>query len=86
MENIELNRKSVKMLEAWDPFELGPDSYEIETADVVAALQNVDNAEKLAAIIQEVYEFSYEEWIPMEDCLEMARQLIALRHQISCNL
>ncbi|MGM9950144.1 MAG: DUF1871 family protein, partial [Lysinibacillus sp.] len=30
------------MLEKWDPFKLGENSYDTETADVVAALQGID--------------------------------------------
>lgn len=43
MDNIEMNQKCVHLLEQWDPFSYGTDSYSTETADVVAALQNIDD-------------------------------------------
>ena len=86
MENSNLNRKAVQLLATWDPFQLGEESYETETADVVAALQGITETLKLAEIIQNVYEYSFERWIPLEDCLNMAEKLIALRHQASCEI
>lgn len=86
MENFELNRKAVKLLAEWDPFMLGEESYETETADVVAALQGITQTLELAEVIQRVYEYSFEQWIPLEDCLSMADKLIALRHQATCEL
>lgn len=37
MDNIEMNQKCVHLLEQWDPFNYGSESYATETADVVAA-------------------------------------------------
>ena len=86
MDNYELNRKAVKLLEEWDPFELGAVSYETEAADVVAALQGTTDVEQLAEVIQTVYEYSFEQWIPKEQCVHMAKQLVQLRHKITCNI
>lgn len=85
MENIELNRRAVEVLEQWDPFE-NDLQYDTEAADVVAALQTVKDAEALAKVIQEVYEFSFEQVIPMEQCKEMAEKLIHIRYSTSCEL
>ncbi|WP_201261934.1 DUF1871 family protein [Metasolibacillus sp. FSL H7-0170] len=84
MENIEMNQKAVKVLEEWDPFQLGADSYDTETADVVAALQGIDDPSDLAKVIQTVYEHSYEQWIPFEHCVEMAYKLIAIKFEAKC--
>ena len=84
MENIEMNRKSVKLLKMWDPFNLGPDAYDTETADVVAALQGIDHPSELAKRIQEVYEHSYEQWIPLEQCVQIAYKLIAVKYEAKC--
>lgn len=84
MENIEMNRKSVKLLQMWDPFNLGPDAYDTETADVVAALQGIDHPSELAKRIQEVYEHSYEQWIPLEQCVQIAYKLIAVKYEAKC--
>ena len=48
MDTIEMNRKAIWALQEWDPFNLGVDSYETETADVVADLQNIDHPSELA--------------------------------------
>ncbi|PUB15805.1 uncharacterized protein DUF1871 [Paenisporosarcina sp. OV554] len=84
MENIEMNRKSVKLLQMWDPFNMGPDAYDTETADVVAALQGIDHPSELAKRIQEVYEHSYEQWIPLEQCVQIAYKLIAVKYEAKC--
>lgn len=85
MENIELNRRAVAILEQWDPFQIGL-QYDTEAADVVAALQTVKEPRTLAKIIQEVYEYSFEQIIPFEQCFEIAEKLITVRHQTSCEL
>ena len=86
MENISLNRNAVKMLEEWDPFQLGAESYETETADVVAALQGIINEEQLAEVIRTVYEYSFEQLIAKEQCIDIATKLVQLRHEATCNL
>ena len=84
MENIEVNRKVVSKLAQWDPFQLGEDSYDTETADVVAALQGINDPSDLAKVIQRVYEYSFEQWIPIEDCIDIARKLIAIKYEAKC--
>ena len=84
MENIEMNRKAVKLLQAWDPFNMGSSAYDTETADVVAALQGIDHPTELAKCIQEVYEHSYEQWIPIEQCVQIAYKLIAVKYEAKC--
>lgn len=84
MENIEMNRKAVKLLQLWDPFKMGTDAYDTETADVVAALQGIDHPTELAKRIQEVYEHSYEQWIPIEQCVQISYKLIAVKYEAKC--
>ena len=84
MENIEMNQKSVHMLAEWDPFNLGEDSYDTETADVVAALQGIDDPTELAKVIQITYEHSFEQWIPFEKCVSIAYKLIAIKFEAKC--
>ena len=86
MENFELNLEAVRILEEWDPFQIGEESYATEAADVVAALQSISDAEQLAEVIQTVYEYSFEQWIPKEQCVHMAKKLIELRHKSTCNI
>ncbi|MCH7323043.1 MULTISPECIES: DUF1871 family protein [Solibacillus] len=84
MENTEMNQKCVQLLLDWDPFNLGSESYETETADVVAALQGIDDPSELAKVIQTVYEYSYEQWIPFEDCVAISYKLIAEKFIAKC--
>lgn len=84
MENIEMNRKAVRLLQLWDPFKMGIDAYDTETADVVAALQAIDHPTELAKRIQEVYEHSYEQWIPIEQCVQISYKLIAVKYEAKC--
>jgi Domain of unknown function (DUF1871) len=84
MDTIEMNRKAVWTLQEWDPFNLGVDSYETETADVVADLQHIDHPSELARRIQEIYEHSFEQWIPLEKCVEISYKLIALKYEMKC--
>lgn len=84
MESIEMNRKAVKLLQLWDPFNMGPEAYDTETADVVAALQGIDHPSELAKRIQGVYEHSYEQWIPLEQCVQIAYKLIAVKYEAKC--
>ncbi len=79
-----MNQKAVKVLEEWDPFQLGEGNYDTEAADVVAALQGIDDPSDLAKVIQAVYEHSYEQWIPFEHCVEMAYKLIAIKFEAKC--
>ncbi|MBS7345440.1 MAG: DUF1871 family protein [Caryophanon sp.] len=84
MENIEMNQQAVATLAAWDPFSIGEESYDTETADVVAALQSIDDPSELAKVIQTVYEFSFEEWIPIEKCVEISYKLLAIKFKAKC--
>lgn len=84
MENIEMNRKCVQVLQQWDPFKFGEESYDTETADVVAALQGIDDPSELAKVIQKVYEYSFEQWIPIEDCVSISYKLIAVKFEAKC--
>ncbi|WP_264990425.1 YugE family protein [Lysinibacillus piscis] len=84
MENIKMNRTAVHLLESWDPFHLGPECYDTEIADVVAALQSIDDPSALAKTIQETYEYSFEEWIPFEECVAISYKLIAIKFEAKC--
>lgn len=79
-----MNRKCVQLLQQWDPFEFGEHSYDTETADVVAALQEIDDPTDLAKIIQKVYEYSFEQWIPFEKCVAIAYKLLAVKFEAKC--
>ncbi|MEK4486832.1 DUF1871 family protein [Psychrobacillus sp. FSL H8-0484] len=84
MDSIEMNRKAVWILQQWDPFNIGVDGYETETADVVTDLQSIDHPSELAKRIQGIYEHSFEQWIPLEKCVEISYKLIALKYEMKC--
>jgi hypothetical protein len=84
METIEMNRRAVLIVAAWDPFQMGTDSYDTEAADVVAALQGIDHPTDLAKRIQTIYEHSFEQWIPLEQCMQIAYKLIAVKFEAKC--
>lgn len=84
METIIRNQQAVQLVMQWDPFGYGSDSYDTEAADVVAALQSTNDADELAAIIQSVYEHSFEQWITLDACKKLAQQLLAIKQDGSC--
>lgn len=84
MQTIEMNRRAVLILASWDPFKLGSEAYDTETADVVAALQGIDHPSDLAKKIQTIYEHSFEKWIPLEQCMQISYKLIAVKFEAKC--
>jgi hypothetical protein len=84
MGTSEMNRRAVRVLEEWDPFGIGEDSYDREIVDVVAQLHLLDHPSELAKGIQSIYEFSFEKWIPLEHCVEVSYKLIALKYEAKC--
>ncbi len=86
METQEMHLRMVIHLNEWDPFKLGFGNYETEIADVVQAIHIMDDVQKLAFRIQEIYEFSFEELLPIEDCRRIANDLLMIKNQGSCSL
>ena len=84
MDTSEMNRRAVHVLEEWNPFGIGEDSYDREIVDVVAQLHLLDHPSELAKQIQSIYEFSFEKWIPLEHCVEVSYKLIALKYEAKC--
>lgn len=84
MDNILMNQKALDTLQKWDPFHIGEENYDTESADVVAALQSIDDPSKLAKVIQTIYEHSFEIWIPFEDCVSISYKLIAIKFEAKC--
>ena len=84
MQTIEMNKKAVALLEEWDPFDAGNHAYDLEIADVVSELQVLDHPTDLAKRIREIYEHSYDLWIPIEDCMQIAYKLVAIKYEAKC--
>lgn len=86
MDNQEVNVELVMLLNEWDPFKIGEGNYDTEIADCVYAVHKIDNVEELAVKIQEIYEFSFEETIPMENCVSISAKLLLTKESGSCAL
>lgn len=85
MENIEMNRKAMHTLEEWNPFGFDDDfCYDTEAADVVSALQYIDDPSELAKKIQRIYEQSFEQWLPIEECVSISYKLLAIKFEAKC--
>ncbi|AGT33265.1 hypothetical protein M493_15245 [Geobacillus genomosp. 3] len=86
MDGQRLNRLLLETVGAWDPFGCGNGAYEVEAIDVLQAVYDTDDARKLAARIQSIYEFAFDKPIPFRDCLKLAGRLLELKQSASCSL
>lgn len=84
LQTVEMNKKAVALLQEWDPFQMGKEAYELEIVDVVTELHHLDHPTELAKRIQEIYEHSYELWIPIEKCVQMSYKLLAIKYEAKC--
>lgn len=84
METQQTNLLLVYTLDQWDPFGVGPGNYDTEIADSVQAVHALDDQVKLARRIQLIYEFSFEEIIPLENCKEISGRLLEIKNNGSC--
>lgn len=84
MEMIEMDKKAAAVLEDWDPFQEGKGAYEHEIIDVVEALHRFDHPVDLARRIREIYEHSFELWIPIEKCVQVSYKLLAIKYEAKC--
>ncbi|MEV9641342.1 DUF1871 family protein [Mammaliicoccus sciuri] len=84
MQTMEMNKRAVALLKEWDPFSAGEDAYDLEIADVVAGLHHIDHPTDLAKCIRNVYEQSYQIWIPLEKCMEISYKLLAVKYEAKC--
>ena len=86
MNSQEMNVAFVRLLNEWDPFSIGEGNYDTEIADSIQALHDLDLEEDLAKAIQGIYEFAFEEVIPIENCLAISKKLIAVKESGTCSL
>ncbi|PLR79378.1 DUF1871 domain-containing protein [Bacillus sp. V3-13] len=86
MQTQQINLQLVDALNSWDPFHCGEGGYETEIADVVQAVHDEDDANKLARKIQGIYEFSFEQIIPLNDCKKIAAELLEIKGRGSCSI
>jgi hypothetical protein len=86
MEMLEMNLQLLQRLTDWDPLGYGEDSYDTEIADTIQAVHVLSSVNELARKIQSIYEFSFEEIIPLSSCTTMAQELLAIKNESSCSL
>nr|WP_139365171.1 DUF1871 family protein [Litchfieldia alkalitelluris] len=86
MEMQNMNIKLMEKLLSWDPLGYGADAYETEVVDVLQAVHMLDDSVKLARKIQAIYEFSFEEIIPLKICEKMAMELLVIKNSSSCEI
>lgn len=81
MTTIDMDKKASAVLESWDPFDTGKDAYAHEIINVVEALHQYDHPVDLAKSIREIYNHSYEMWIPLEQCVQVSYKLMAIKYE-----
>lgn len=82
-----VNVRLMENLLQWDPLGYGVDAYETECVDVVQAVHELDDIDKLAKRIQDIYEFSFEQFIPISQCKDKAVELMVIKNEEdSCSL
>ncbi|WP_339147551.1 MULTISPECIES: DUF1871 family protein [unclassified Sutcliffiella] len=82
-----VNVRLMENLLQWDPLGYGVDAYDTECVDVVQAVHELEDINKLAKKIQDIYEFSFEEFIPLSKCKEKAVELMVIKNsEDSCTL
>lgn len=77
----EMNRKAVNLLEQWDPFKQGREAYKETSEAVVKALYMHDHPMELAKSMRTIYEEHFHLWIPIENCVQVAYKLLALKYE-----
>ncbi|MGJ7911389.1 DUF1871 family protein [Neobacillus sp. LXY-1] len=83
---IQTHLKYAELLTEWDPFPQFNSGYETEIVDVIQAVHELDHSSKLAKRIQEIYDFSFEKILPLENCLKIAEQLMVIKNEESCSI
>jgi hypothetical protein len=81
-----VNIKLYELLLEWDPFQIGGDNYDPEYADIIGAVNELNEQNALARRIQDIFEFSFEKKLSMEECLQKAKQLLEVKNEESCSL
>ncbi|WP_203363166.1 DUF1871 family protein [Bacillus sp. REN10] len=83
---MKLNIELGTILREWDPFAVGSDFYDTESADAIYAVHQLDDVDQLAARLKEIYEFSFDSELALEYCRPVAMQLLQVKHHSVCEL
>ncbi|MBY0124296.1 DUF1871 family protein [Bacillus sp. S/N-304-OC-R1] len=84
MQIQQLNIQLVETINEWDPFGLGAGNYETEIADIVQDVHDIHDQSQLGRKIQAIFEFSFEQLLPLEDCKRIAAKLLDIKDAGSC--
>ncbi|MGM0861198.1 DUF1871 family protein [Bacillus atrophaeus] len=84
MEESQAVREMMKIISKWDPFKYGEEFYETEAVDIVQAVYVKENPQALAESIQDIFEASFEQILPLDNCMKVAEQLLIIKGSSSC--
>ncbi|MCY9134243.1 DUF1871 family protein [Bacillus atrophaeus] len=84
MEESQAVREMMKIISKWDPFKYGEEFYETEAVDIVQAVYTKENPQELAESIQDIFEASFEQILPLDNCMKVAEQLLIIKDSSSC--
>ncbi|KIL46882.1 hypothetical protein KP77_24500 [Jeotgalibacillus alimentarius] len=79
MDIREMNLKLVMILQEWDPFNIGEEGYDGEIEDVIQSVHDLHHPSDLAKKIQAIYEESFDQWIPLQECTKVSYKLLAVK-------
>ncbi|WP_046176616.1 DUF1871 family protein [Domibacillus indicus] len=85
-ETAQLNFALADVLMSFDPYQAGAGFYDTEMADVIYAVHQQKNAEKLAAEIRRIYEHSFDAPMPGGSPVKLAEKLLSIKNNSSCSL
>ncbi|MGG4489957.1 DUF1871 family protein [Metabacillus idriensis] len=80
----EANEQMLEILYKWDPLHYGEEAYETEVFDVLQAVHVSEAYPSLSRKIQAIYEFSFEEIIPLKECEKIAIELLLIKNNAAC--
>ncbi|MCF7616810.1 YugE family protein [Bacillus sonorensis] len=84
MEESQAAVQIIQTVKKWDPFQAGQDFYETEAAEIVQAVYTEDDPEQLGKTIQAVFEVSFDQVLPLEDCIKLAEKLLVIKDSSTC--
>lgn len=86
MEAQNANIRMMELLMSWDPLGFGEGAYETESVDIIQAAHLIDEPKQLGKKIQEIFEFTSEELIPIKECERIANLLLLIKNKASCEI
>ncbi len=85
-ETAQLNFALADVLMGFDPYNAGAGFYDTEMADVIYAVHQLNDVEKLAVAIRRIYEHSFDSPMPGGNPVALAKKLLEIKNNTSCSL